>query len=560
MPQLPDRFNAAEFFVDRNLAGGGGSRTAVHFGHESLTYEEVADLVWRGAAAFRECDVSPDDRVLILLEDSPAFAAAFWGAIRLGAIAVPLNTYLSADDYAFMLADSDPRCLVVEEHLLEKVLTAAGQPTEPDGTRPETAGGQGGGYSRTILIAGGDSHLGQRSADLPGASKFPEVAGGWRLRDLEMALAQSQPEGSATATHADDPAFWLYTSGSTGRPKAAIHQYGDMAVCFENYAKGVLEITAEDRVFSASKLFFAYGLGNALYFPAGAGAETILLRERATVERVRQILEHYRPTLFYAVPSLYAGLLELTDAPRSLWSSVRCAVSAGEALPAALWHRFRERFGIEILDGIGSTEMLHIFISNRAGKVEPGSSGTLVPGYEARIVDDEGREVDAGGMGNLWVRGESAAAGYWNRPELTRETFRGEWTLTGDKYRRDEHGNFWHCGRSDDMMKVQGLWVSPLEIESALIAHPAVVECAVVGAIDNVGLTGLKAFVVLKESASPSPALLDDVQRHLEACLPRYKVPRWLVPVESLPKTTTGKVQRFRLRQLGESTLSIATH
>jgi benzoate-CoA ligase family protein len=312
----------------------------------------------------------------------------------------------------------------------------------------------------------------------------------------------------------------------------------------------VLNITPEDRSFSASKLFFAYGLGNALYFPAGAGSETFLLRERATVERVFDVLEHYRPTLFYAVPSLYAAMAESAAAPRGLWSSVRCAVSAGEALPAALWHRFRERFDVEILDGIGSTEMLHIFISNRAGRVVPGSSGELVPGYEARVVNDEGCDAESGAMGNLWVRGESAAAGYWNRPELTREIFRESWVATGDKYRRDEGGYFWHCGRSDDMMKVHGLWVSPLEIESALVAHPAIVECAVVGASDETGLTGPRAFVVFKESVFPSPALLDDLHRHLAQCLPRYKVPRWLVPVEGLPKTATGKIQRFRLRQL----------
>lgn len=556
--QLPESFNAAEFFVDRHLADGRGSRTALCCGGQQLTYREVADLVCRSASALYECGVGPGDRVLILLQDSPAFAAAFWGAIRLGAIAVPLNTYLNTDDYAFILADSEPRCLVAEECLLGKVLPAFGRRAENDMIGPESKGVRYNGHPQTVLVADGGSHS-TKTGDSAASSKLTDCDG-WHLTNFETALAQSRSKARAASTRIDDPTFWLYTSGSTGRPKAAIHRHRDMVACFENYARRVLDITAEDRAFSASKLFFAYGLGNALYFPAGAGAETILLRERATVERVLETLECYRPTLFYAVPSLYAALLESAEVPRSTWSSVRCAVSAGEALPAALWHKFHERFGIEILDGIGSTEMLHIFISNRRGDIVPGSSGQLVPGYEVRIVNDEGQETEAGAMGNLWVRGGSAAAGYWNRPELTRDTFREGWTLTGDQYRRDERGYFWHCGRSDDMMKVRGLWVSPLEIESALIAHPAVVECAVVGAVDDAGLTAPKAFVVFKESISPSTALLDDVQRHLKACLPRHKVPRWLVPVESLPKTATGKVQRFKLRQWWESTASIATH
>ena len=542
--KLPERFNAAEYFVDGNLAGSRGSRIAIQSGDQRLTYQELADLVGRSAAALSECGVRPGDRVLILLEDSPAFAAAFWGAIRLGAIAVPLNTYLKADECAFMVADSDPRCLVVEEHLLEKVL-----PDSKYGAETRATGASGADYCRgpqTVLVAGAGSS--SKTGDRALGFEALDVREGWSLRRFETALSQSQPQAQAAPTRGDDPAFWLYTSGSTGRPKAAIHRHRDMLLCLENYAKGVLRISAQDRAFSASKLFFAYGLGNALYFPAGVGAEAILMRERATAERVWEILDRYRSTLFYAVPSLYAALLESAETTPGLWSSVRCAVSAGEALPAALWHRFRERFGVEILDGIGSTEMLHIFISNRLGKVVPGSSGTLVQGYDARVVADDGRDAATGAMGNLWVRGESAAVGYWNRPELSCETFRDEWTVTGDKYRRDEHGQFWHCGRSDDMMKIHGLWVSPLEIESVLIAHPAVVECAVVGASNGAGLTEARAFVVLKESTSP--ALLDQVQRHLDARLPRYKVPRKLVPIESLPKTATGKVQRFKLRQL----------
>jgi benzoate-CoA ligase len=509
---IPEQFNVAGYFVDRHLDAGRADTLAVLFEDQKLTYRQVAEQVNRAANTFARQGVGREDRVLLLLLDSPALVAAFWGAIKLGAVAVPLNTLLTTADYEFMLRDSGARCLVVHDSLLEKVAPVLG-----------------------------------RSSDL----KMVWVAGEARAgyESFEAALARSSLEAAAAPTHRDAPAFWLYTSGSTGRPKAAIHLHHDMVYCLELFARQILQISARDRTFSVSKLFFAYGLGNALYFPFGVGASTVLLSERPNAEKIFQVIARYQPTLFFAVPTLYAAMLQVSAAEKDSLRSVRCAVSAGEALPASLWERFRDRFGISIVDAIGSTEMLHMFISNRPDDIVPGSSGRLIPGYEARIVDEQGNDLPPGQMGNLWIRGPSAAAGYWNRPELTRATFRGEWTLTGDKYISDERGTFFYCGRSDDMLKVSGLWVSPLEIETAVLAHPAVVECAVVGATDGDGLTKPKAFVVAKDASSASPQFEAELRDFLRSRLPGYKLPQWIVFADSLPKTATGKIQRFKLRE-----------
>jgi benzoate-CoA ligase family protein len=511
-----DRFNAVEYFVDRHLGEGRGDQVAVLCGEEQITYRQIAELVNRAANALGERGVGRDDRVLILLPDSPAFVAVFWGAIKLGAVAVPVNTLVSSDECEFVLRDSGARCVVVHDSLMDKL--------EP-----------------TLRKLGSSTELSVRIVG--------EVKRGYE--NFNDALARSSARAEPAPTERDAPAFWLYTSGSTGQPKAAIHRHRDMVCCLENFAKRILQISAKDRTFSASKLFFAYGLGNGLYFPFGVGAQTVLLAERAAAEKVLEVISVYRPTIFYGVPSLYAAILQVADASRFDLTSIRCAVSAGEALPAPLWERFRKRFGISILDGIGSTEMLHMFISNRLEDVMPGSSGKIVPGYAARIVDNEGREVSMGEIGNLWVRGESGAAGYWNRPELTRSTFCGEWIVTGDKYRCDERGYYWHCGRSDDMLKVHGLWVSPVEVESVLLGHSAVAECAVVGAIDDDGLERPKAFVVLRKPLGWSAELEAELRRFAAERLPKYKEPRWLVEIQSLPKTATGKLQRFKLRGTG---------
>jgi benzoate-CoA ligase family protein len=532
---IPEQFNVAQYFVDRNLDEGRGDFAAVFYREHRLTYRRIWELVNRAANALEGGGVQRLDRVLLLLHDSPAFAAAFLGAIKLGAVPVPVNTLLLPEDYEFMLRDSGARSLVVERALLQKV-------------RPVLAKLSGGqrrwGDLETVYVAG--QLLGSgTTVEYPGESERGNEPG-YKSFDEEVDL--SPPEAAAAPTHRDDPAFWLYTSGSTGRPKAAIHRHRDMVYCLEHYAGQVLGITAADRTYSTSKLFFAYGLGNALYFPFGMGASTVLVPERPTPDTVLEVLRRYQPTLFFAVPAVYAALLQAPGLRSRDFGSVRCAVSAGEALPAPLWERFRERFGVSILDGIGSTEMLHMFISNRPNDIVPGASGKLVPGYAARIVDELGREVPDGQMGELQIRGESAASGYWNRPELTPATFRGEWTVTGDKYVRDEHGYFRHCGRTDDMLKVSGLWVSPLEVEATLLAHPAVMECAVVGATDADGLTKPKAFVALRKPPT-DPAAMAELCDFLRGRLPAYKVPRWIILVERLPRTATGKIQRFKLRQ-----------
>ena len=516
---IPERFNVAEFFVNRNLAEGRGAQVALICGGRQITYGQIAQEVDQPANAFSAVGIQPADRVFLLLLDSPAFVSAFWGATKIGAVPIPANTLLGAEELEFMWKDSRARCLVVDASLLERVRPIlACQPTDrSDGPV-------------TTYVAGG-------TGSAEGVLNF------------EQELARQPRQAETARTHRDDPAFWLYTSGSTGRPKAAIHLHRDCVYCYELYAKRVLKISSSDRTFSTSKLFFAYGLGNALYFPFGAGASTVLLAEKPTPERVFEILTRHRPTIFFAVPSVYAALVDSAEVPEGAFDSVRCAVSAGEALPAPIWERCRARFGLSILDGIGSTEMLHMFISNRLDDMVPGSSGTPVPGYQAKIVDELGRETAPGQIGELMVRGESAAAGYWERPELTAATFQGEWTATGDKYYRDARGYYWYSGRSDDMMKVSGMWVSPLEVESAMLAHPAVAECAVVGVADSSGLVKPKAFFVAKTGAPPGE-LEAELEDFLRMRLPHYKLPKWLVRVNSLPRTATGKVQRFKLRGL----------
>lgn len=511
VPRLPKLFNAAEFYLDRHLEEGRGDKPAIFHGDRVLTYRQAAEDANRAANALRRAGIRRGDRVLLVLFDSPAFVSAFWGAIKLGAVPVPMNTLLGPEEYDFALKDSGARGLIFESALAENVAPALG------------------GRSRLKCAW-------VRGARRKGPTSFEEE------------LDQSSPEAQAAATSRDDPAFWLYTSGSTGRPKAAIHRQRDMVCCLQTYAKQVLKIRATDVTYSTSKLFFAYGLGNALHFPFGVGAATVLLSEKPTAQKIFETLRRYRPTLFYAVPSTYAAMLQAKETGPEDFRSVRCAISAGEALPAPLGARFHKRFGVSIVDGIGSTEILHMFLSNRPGDVCPGSSGRPVAGYDVKIVDERGRPVRPGQMGELWVRGGSAAAGYWRRPGLTRSIFRGSWTVTGDKFVCDRRGYYWHCGRSDDMLKVSGAWVSPVEIESELLAHPQVRECAVVGAKDGDGLVKPKAFVVLEDTGASWASAHAAIARFLRRRLPAFKVPRWIEFRASLPRTATGKIQRFKLR------------
>jgi len=365
-------------------------------------------------------------------------------------------------------------------------------------------------------------------------------------------MGTASPELQAEVTNKDDAAFWLYSSGSTGRPKGCVHLHHDMVVCTELYARNILQMNERDRCYSVARLFFAYGLGNAGYFPLGCGATTILSPVRPAPASVYADIERYRPTLFFSVPSNYAALLAYQREGETDFdlSSMRHAISAGESLPAPLFERFKQRFGIEILDSLGSTETLQMVIANRPGEAKPGSSGKIIPGYEARIVDDDGRAVAPGEIGNLWIKGDSTCAGYWNQHEKTKETFEGHWFRTGDKYHQDEEGYFWYAGRANDLFKVNGRWLSPTEVESALIAHPAIREAAVVARDDESGLTKAAAYVVVNDDLTPSDQLIRELQDWVAESIGAYKRPRWIEFLPELPKTATGKLQRFKLREL----------
>ncbi|MGZ3636954.1 MAG: benzoate-CoA ligase family protein [Ktedonobacterales bacterium] len=517
---LPDEYNAASAFLDGALAKGWGTRTAIRSGDQALTYAQVAEGANRAGNALRTLGVEMEQRVALLLYDSPQFAYSFFGAIKIGAVPVPINTQLRPQDYLYMLNDSRARVLVVEADLWAQMASL----------RQQLA------FLRHVVVVRRDGADG--GTDLSGA-----------VIDFERLIAGARAELAPAPTTRDDTAFWLYSSGSTGFPKGCVHLQHDMHVCTELYAKPFLSLTPDDVTFSAAKLYFAYGLGNGLYFPLSVGASAIHYLGRITAEVAFRVIAEQRPTIFFGSPTLYAAMLAIPDAAtRFDTSSLRLCVSAGESLPAELFTRWRDRFGTEILDGIGSTEILHIFISNRAGEVTPGSSGRVVPGYEALIVDEQRQPVPQGEIGNLLISGDSTCTQYWNKHERTKATILGSWIQTGDKYYQDEQGYYWYCGRSDDMLKVSGQWVSPVEVEAALITHASVLEAAVVGRADAEGLIKPQAFVVLQAGVTPSDELADELKQHVKATLVPHKYPRWIEFVAELPKTATGKVQRYILR------------
>ncbi len=466
---LPERLNAASVFVDGHLAAGRGAKTAILCRDQAVTYAQLAERVNRFGNVLHELDVRMEERVAMLLLDTPEWAYVFFGAMKAGAVAIPMNTNLKPADYEYYLNDSRARVLVIDPSLLGVI----------DPIRSQLR------YLRHILVAGGDA-CGQLS--------------------LDHMLAGASPVLEPTDTSKDDMAFWLYSSGTTGAPKGAVHLHHDMPVAADLYAVDTLGLAETDVSFSVAKLFFAYGLGNGLYFPLRVGATTVLMPDRPKPELVFELIDRHQPTVFYSVPTSYAALLHLAEKTgRTSLGRVTKCVSAGESLPKPLFEKWRDRFGVEILDGIGSTEILHIFISNRAGQAKPGSTGQIVPGYQARIVDDEGRDVPPGTVGTLWIRGDSIATGYWNKHEQTKTTFHGHWINTHDKFVCDEDGYFWYAGRTDDMIKVSGQAVWPSDVEALLQEHPDVLESGVVGAEDADGLTKTVAYVVLKDSRPSCP-------------------------------------------------------
>jgi len=509
---IPRDYNFAAAILMHNLDAGRGEKVAYIDPRGSWTYRDLVARVDSFGRALRALDIRREERILIGLLDSIDWPTAFLGAIKAGVIPVPVNTLLTEDDYRFMLEDSRARLLVVSEELYPK-------------------------FAKAISACANLAHVVVSGANGHGHRRFEEL------------LAAGGPAVATAPTVRDDICFWLYTSGSTGKPKAAVHTHADLALTDALYAKPFLGIGETDVCYSVAKLFFAYGLGNALTFPMAAGATTILLPDRPTPELVAAILKKHQVTVFYAVPTFYAAFLASPQAPERGETRLRRCVSAGEALPADVGRRWSERYGADILDGIGSTEMLHIYVSNRAGEVKYGTTGKPVPGYDVRLVDDDGRVIEKRGeMGELQVRGPTSAMMYWNNREQSRATFLGEWTRSGDKYLEDDDGYYVYCGRRDDMLKVGGIYVSPFEVEAALQSHPEVLEAAVVGWPDEDTLIKPKAFVVLKSPDKADDALAQALKDHCRQKLAVFKYPRWLEFRRELPKTATGKIQRFKLR------------
>ena len=504
-------YNAACDLIGRNLDAGRGDKIAVRDEAAAYSYGELGDRIDRFAAALKRLGIRQEERVLLCLLDTVDFPTAFLGTIKAGAVAVPVNTLLTTEDYRFMLRDSRARALVVSAPLLEKLAPVLADCPDLE----------------QVIVSGGEAG---------------------EHRSFAALLEAEQPGFQAAETRADEVCFWLYTSGTTGSPKGSVHLHSSMIQTAELYAQPVLGIREDDVVYSAAKLFFAYGLGNGLTFPFSVGATAVLYSGRPTAEAVWSILKKQRPTIFYGVPTLFGILLADENKPAKEELALRICTSAGEALPAELGKRWKAHTGTDILDGIGSTEMLHIFISNQPGDIRYGTTGKAVPGYEIRLIGDDGQPVPQGELGELQIKGPSSAIMYWNQREKSRDTFQGWWTRSGDKYLQDDDGYYVYCGRTDDMLKVGGIYVSPFEVEGALISHEAVLEAAVVGQEDDEGLIKPKAYVVLKSGFTAGDDLAEQLKNHVREQLAPFKYPRWIAFVDELPKTATGKIQRFKLR------------
>jgi benzoate-CoA ligase len=513
---IPRSYNAAHDLIERNLTAGRAQKTAFIDDRGRYTFGELAARVDRCANALTQLGIRPEQRVLLCLLDTIDFPTVFLGCIKAGIVPVAANTLLTAKDYEYMLRDSRACALVVSSSLLPAFSALLGKLP----------------HLEHVIVSGGD-------APADGAHHA-----------LATLLAAAEPRFATADTTCDDTCFWLYSSGSTGAPKGTLHIHSSLILTAELYAKPILGLREDDVLFSAAKLFFAYGLNNGLTFPLAIGATAVLMAERPTPASVFARLREHQPTIFYGVPTLFGAMLASPELPARGALRMRRCTSAGEALPAHIGRRWTDHFGVEILDGLGSTEMLHIFLSNRAGDVHYGTTGTPVPGYALRILGEDGQAVGPGQIGELQVCGPTSAAGYWNNREKTQSTFVGAWTRSGDKYSIDPDGNYVYAGRTDDMLKVSGIYVSPIEVEASLTSHPAVLEAAVNGKADDGELIKPAAYVVLKGDRQPSQALADELRQHVRSQLAPYKYPRWIEFIDELPKTATGKIQRYKLRAL----------
>jgi benzoate-CoA ligase family protein len=513
---MAELFNACEYLLDRRLAEGDGPRTALTGVAGDLTYADLYDRVCRTAAGLRAIGLQPEQRVLMLMADSPQFVTVYLAAMRIGAIPVPVSTMLHADDVAELLRDSRARFLAITREFADTAVRSAEMAPELTGILADQA---------------------------PAAAPVPV--------HLTDALAAGPFDEAVYPTTEDSPAFWLYTSGTTGTPKAAMHRHASIRVVCETYGRQVLGIRSEDRCLSAAKAFFAYGLGNSVLFPFSVGAASVLEPAPSRPDVIADAAQKYGATLFFAGPTFFANMLRGGLRADAL-SGVRLATSAGEALPANLYQRWTSRFGVDILDGIGMTEVLHIFLSNQPGQIRPGTTGVAVPGYDLRLLDESGNEVPAGTPGTLYVRGESIATGYWSRYDASRQVFQGQWLRTGDTYVQDADGYYSCLGRTGDMLKASGIWVSPMEVEARLLAHEAVAQAVVVAAPDTDGLEKPVAYVVRQPGRSVTEAELVEFCRE---ALPSFKRPRKVVFTDAYPTTATGKIRRVELRAMAATVL-----
>lgn len=509
---FPRDFNAAADLLDSNIEQGRGDKVAFIDVNTSLTYGELQARANKVANLWGRLGIGRETRIAQVMIDTVDFPAVFLGSIKAGVIPIPLNTLLSAEYYNFIFNDSRCQAIIVSAALLDIVEQALEGVTSV----------------QHVIVVGGEGH---------------------RHEDFHRLIEAENDSFEAAKTCSDETAFWLYSSGTTGMPKGVTHIHTSLRYTAATFAQKNLAISEEDVSFSAAKLFFAYGLGNGLTFPMSVGSTAVLLDGPPTPASVIKVMKEHQPTLFYGVPTLYAAMLaDSACTPENGSAKLRRCISAGEGLPRDVGERWQDRFGVEIIDGVGTTELLHIFLSNRPGDVHYGKSGVPVEGYEVKLVDEDGMPVAIGEIGELAVNGPSAAECYWNQREKTRATFRGEWTFTGDKYFVDEEGQYNYCGRSDDMFKTGGIWVSPFEVESALVSHAKIVEAAVVPHEDKERLLKPKAFVILAEGVTNDEALYKELKTHVQDQVGKWKYPRWIEAVEELPKTATGKIQRFKLR------------